>query len=390
MPDRRARLAVSAMFVVNGFYFGTWAARIPAIQDHLQLTAAELGLALLAIAAGAVFVMPFIGRFAAHHGSRPGMVIGLVLMTTALPLAAIAPSLPILAAVLAMFGLASGILDISMNAHGLVVEQRYRRPILSAFHGVWSVGALGGAAVGSLFAGVGVPPLVHFAVIAALLGTFGLVATRWLLPREVDRVDEPAPLRLPPRPIAMLGLLAFGGLLAEGSVGDWSAVFMTRSLHTDEATGALAFAAFALTMTLGRFAGDAVVERLGPVAVMRGGGVLAAGGIGLAIAGVNPIVAIIGFGCAGVGLASVVPLVFRAGGSNPIVPSGVGIAGVATVGYAGFLAGPPAVGFAAQAFGLPAALWIVVLLASMLALFARYVAPARQAPDSAVTARVPA
>lgn len=378
------------MFVVNGWYFGTWAARIPATQERLQLTEAELGVGLLAIAAGAVFVMPFIGRLAAQHGSRPGMIAGLALMTLALPLAALAPNLVLLAAALALFGLASGVLDISMNSHGLVVEQRYGRPILSAFHGVWSVGALGGAAVGALFASANVTPLVHFTIVAVVMGLFGAAATRWLLPREVDRADEPAPLRLPPRPIAMLGVLAFGGLLAEGAVGDWSAVFMTRSLGTDEATGALGFAAFALTMTLGRFTGDRVTERFGPVNVMRAGGVLSAGGIGVAIAFGNPIVAILGFAAAGLGLASVVPLVFRAGGNHPSVPSGIGIAGVATVGYGGFLAGPPAVGFAAEAFSLPVALWIVVALAAMLAVFAGHVAPVKPSSGDVAAEAEPA
>ena len=386
LVDRRARLAVAAMFVVNGAYFGTWAARIPAIQERLQLTVAELGLALLALAAGAVGVMPIIGRLAAQHGSRPGMVAGVVLMTVALPLAAVAPSFLALAAALALLGAASGVLDLSMNAHGLVVEQRYGRPILSAFHGVWSTGGLAGAAIGAAFAGSGVTPFVHFATVALVVGLLGMLATRGLLPREVDRAAEPAPLRLPPRPIAILGLLAFGGLLAEGSIGDWSAVFMTDSLGAPEETAALAFAAFSLTMTMGRFAGDRMVQRFGPVTVMRGGGLLATGGMAMAISAGNPIVAILGFGCAGIGLASVVPLVFRAGGSNPLVPSGVGISGVATVGYAGFLAGPPAVGFAAESFGLPAALWIVVAMASLLALFARYVAPPSPAPSTTAAA----
>jgi fucose permease len=373
--DRRARLAVAAMFVVNGSYFGTWAARIPAIEAQLALSAADLGIALLAIAAGAVFIMPLVGRLAAQHGSRPGMIAGVVLMTVTLPLAAIMPNLLTLVVMLALLGVGSGFLDISMNAHGLVVERRYGRPILSSFHGVWSVGGLAGAALGALFAGAGLPPVVHFTIVAVIVGCLGLVATRWLLPRDVDRVDEPAPLRLPPRPIAMLGILAFGGLLAEGAVGDWSALYMTRSLGTDEATGALGFAAFALFMTVGRFGGDWLVERLGPVAMMRAGGVLAAGGIAVAIAVGHPVAAIVGFAAAGLGLASLVPLVFRAGGSHPSVPSGVGIAGVATVGYTGFLAGPPAVGFAAQAFSLPVALWIVVALAAMLAVFAGFVAP---------------
>jgi hypothetical protein len=372
--DRRARVAVTVMFVVNGSLFGTWAARIPSIAAQLQARPGELGLALLALAVGTIVTLPIVGRQAAHHGSRPGIVVGVMAMSAALPLAALAPNAVLLGLVLLVLGATSGILDMSMNAHGVAVEGRYGRPILSSFHAAWSLGGLGSGALGALFAAADVPPIVHFLLVSTVAGAAGLFASRWLLPREADRADKPPGLRLPPRPIALLGLLAFCGLFGEGAATDWGALYVAGPLGAGPAVGALAFATFSLTMAAGRVAGDRVVARFGPVRVTRVGAVLGASGLAVALLIGHPAAAILGLACLGAGLASVVPIVFRAGGSNPVVPTGVGIAGVASIGYAGMIAGPPTIGFAAELVGLPAALGIVVVLVSVLAVFARHVA----------------
>lgn len=372
--DRRARLAVAAMFAVNGALFGTWAARIPAVAENVHASPGQLGVALLAIAVGALVALPIAGHQAALHGSRPGIVAGVVAMSAVLPLAALAPSVPLLAVALFALGFTSGVLDMSMNAHGLAVEQRYGRPILSSFHATWSLGGLVGAATGALAADADVTPLVQFAAVSVVMLVAGAIATHWLLPREADRCDEPPVLRLPPRPIALLGLLAFCGLFAEGAATDWGAIYIAGPLRGGATLGAVGFAVFSLTMTLSRFAGDALVARFGPVRLTRAGASLAALGLAAALVIGNPLAGLVGLACMGAGLASVVPIVFRAGGSSPVVPAGVGIAGVATIGYAGMLAGPPTIGFAAELVGLPLALGIVVALVSVLAAFARHLA----------------
>jgi fucose permease len=372
--DRRARLAVAAMFVANGALGGTFAARIPSIAEDLHASPAQLGLALFSLAVGAIVALPLAGRQAAHHGSRPGMIFGVALMSAALPVAALAPSVALLAVVLFCFGFTSAFLDVSMNAHGVAVESRYGRPILSSFHAFWSLGALGAAALGAVLAGAGVPPLVHFGAVSVAIAATGLLATRWLLPRDADRADEPPGFHLPPRPIAIIGILAFCGLFGEGAASDWGAIYVAGPLAAGPAIGALAYAGFALTMTVGRFVGDRLVLRFGSFRVTRFGATLGSVGLAVALLVGHPIAAVLGLMCLGAGLASVVPIVFRAAGSSPLVPPGVGIASVATIGYAGMLAGPPTIGFVAELVGLPVALGIVVVLVGLLAVFARHVA----------------
>lgn len=373
--DRRARVAVTVLFLINGALLGTFATRIPAIQAGLGAGPGQLGAALLAIAAGALVAMPIAGRQAARHGSRPGTLIGMGAMALMLPLTAVAPNVAVLALSLFAFGLFAGTQDVSMNAHGVTVERRYGRPILSSFHAAFSMGGLLGAAVGALAAALGIGPLAEFAAVSAVLATTGVLAGRWLLPREADRVDEPSGLRLPPRPIALLGLLAFCGLFGEGASGDWSAVYLAGSLGAAPATAALGFGAFSLSMTVGRLLGDRAVSRFGPVIVTRGGAMLAAGGLAFGLVIAHPAAAILGFGCLGAGLSSMVPILFRAGAAHRSVAPGVGIAGVATVGYLGLLAGPPTIGFFAELVGLRLALGVVVLLVAILAVFAARVVP---------------
>jgi hypothetical protein len=216
-----------------------------------------------------------------------------------------------------------------------------------------------------------VDPLAHFAGAALVLGALGLVIPRWLLPAEADRPDAPAPpLRRPPRRLAALGVVAFCGLFAEGAAADWSAVYLAGPLAAGAGLAALGFAAFSVSMACLRLVGDRFATRWGPVSLTRRGGLLAAGGLGLALVVGHPAVALAGFACMGAGLAAVVPVVFRAAASLPGIPAATGIAALTTVGYSAFLAGPPVIGFTAELVGLPVALGIVVVLLGVLVLLA--------------------
>jgi MFS family permease len=179
---RRARLAVSAAFFANGFAFANWAARIPAVKDHVGLSTGSLGVALLGIAIGAVVAMPLAGALLVRFGSRLLTRATLALACVALPLPALAGSLPALIAALALLGIASGSVDVSMNAQGVMVERGYGRPVLAGLHGLWSLGTVGGALLGGVAAGVGISPLAHLSAVAAVLLVGGMVATRHLLP----------------------------------------------------------------------------------------------------------------------------------------------------------------------------------------------------------------
>jgi Major Facilitator Superfamily len=374
----RARAAVTAIFVAHGALFGTWVARIPAIQDDLGLGEAELGVALFGATLGGFVGLPFSGWTVARRGSRATAAQGLPVLALLLPLLAVAPNLPLLVLALFAFGVAAGAVDVAMNAHGLAVERRYGRPILSSFHAGWSFGGLAGAAVGGLAAAADVDPLAHFASAALVLGAAGLLASRWLLPAEADRPAAPARLRRPPRRLAALGVLAFCGLFAEGAAADWSAVYLAGPLAAGSAVAALGFAAFSTSMATFRLVGDRLTTRWGPVALTRRGGLLACGGLALALVIGNPAAALLGFACMGAGLAAIVPVVFRAAGSLPGMPAGAGIAALTIVGYSAFLVGPPVIGFTAELVGLPRALGIVVLLLGGLSLLARSTQPPRE------------
>jgi MFS family permease len=378
-PSSGARLAVSFAFVAHGAIFGTWVSRIPAVKGDLGLGEAELGVALGAAALGTLLALPVAGITVARVGSRPGTAWGVPVFALTLPFLALAPNLPTLVVVLFLFGAAAAMLDVAMNAHSLAVEGTYGRPILSSFHAGWSFGGLLGAAIGALAAAAGVDPLVHFLVVALAIGVPCAFLERLLLSAEVDRPEVPPTFVRPPRRLLALAVLGFCGLFAEGAAADWGTVFLDESVGSGAGVAALAFACFSVAMAVTRLAGDALTVRWGPVTVTRAGGVLAALGIGGAVAFASVPAALVGFALMGAGLATVVPIVFRAAGSVPGIPAGAGIAGITTVGYAGFLIGPPLIGFVAEGTSLRAALVIVVALLLALSALAQATRPAEAA-----------
>jgi MFS family permease len=377
MRPSRARFAVTSLFLAHGFVFGTWVARIPAVQGELDLGEGELGAALLCLTLGAVLAMPVAGWIVAREGSRATARQAVVLFAGLLPGLALAPSLVLLALALLLFGAAAGALDIAMNAHGIEVERRYARPILSSFHAGWSFGGLVGAGVGALAAWAGVGLLPHFTAVAVVIGASGLLASAALLPAGADRPESPPRFARPPRQLLALAALAFCGLFAEGAAADWSAVYLAGPLDAGAGVAALGFAAFSVAMAGFRLLGDGLTTRWGPVALMRRGGLLAGAGLAAALLIGDPAAALIGFACMGAGLAAVVPVAFRAAGSLAGVPAGAGIAALTTVGYTAFLVGPPVIGFVAEVAGLPLALGIVVVLLGVLTALAAEAQPAR-------------
>jgi hypothetical protein len=375
MLPSRARFAVTALFVAHGAMIGTWVARIPAIKDDLELSEGGLGLVLLCATLGGFVFMPLAGWIVAREGSRATARQSLVAMALLLPALAWAPNPLLLAVALFGFGAALGSLDVAMNAHGLVVEAHYGRPILSSFHAGWSLGGLVGAGVGALVAWAGIDTLPHFGAAALVFGAVGFVGSAGLLPSAADRPEAPPRFGRPPRRLAVLAGLAFCGLLAEGAVADWGAVYLAESLDAGAAVAALGFAAFSVAMGAFRLLGDALTTRWGPVALTRRGAALAGGALAVALLVGDPAVALLAFASMGAGIAAMVPIFFRAGGSLPGIPASVGIATLTTAGYTAFLVGPPAIGFAAEAVGLPLALGLVVALLAVLVAFAGRVQP---------------
>ena len=366
-----ARMAVLGIFFLNGFGFGSWAVRIPAVQERLDLGEGLLGLALLGMAAGSLVSMPLAGGLVSRLGSRPVVGATGLGFFLALPLLAWSPSLALLVPALAFAGASGGSLDVSMNAHAVAVEKGQGRPIMSSFHAAFSLGGLAGAAVGGAVAawGVGVAP--HLAGVSALsLAAFALAYLR-MLPADVDRGEsgEPAFAR-PTRALAGLGVISFCVLLGEGAMADWSAVYLKGTLGTGPGFAAAGFAAFSAAMVAGRLLGDRVTARFGPVALVRAGAAISATGLGISLAVAHPAAALVGFACAGLGFSIIFPTALSAAGRTKDSATGPAIAAVATAGYFGFLVGPPSIGFVAEGVGLGGALFIVVALSAAIVFLA--------------------
>ncbi len=380
------RAAVGTIFLLNGLLLASWVPYIPLIKTTHGLGDGALGRVLLAMAVGAVAVLPAAGWLVGRLGSRRVTLLAAAALALGLPVPVIAPSAALVAAALACFGAANATLDVAMNAQGVAVEAALERPVLSSFHGLFSLGGLVGAALAVGAMAVGAPAVAH--VTAVTVGALAVLgAVRGALVPSAPRAAARAPVfAWPPRRLLGLGGLTFCALLAEGAMGDWSAVYLRDDLGAPPALAGAGFAAFSLAMAVGRFGGDRLAVRLGPVRLLRLSGGLAAGGLAAALVAAHPGAAIVGAGLVGLGLANSIPVLFGAAGRMPGLAPGAALAAVATTGYGGFLAGPPAIGLVADARGLPVALGLVALACALIALGAGLVRPARAA---AVSVRAP-
>jgi MFS family permease len=388
-------VAVSVAFLVNGAAIANWVPRVPAVKAALGISDGPLGLALLGLGVGTAAALLAAGRVLARFGSRPVTRVAGIALCAALVGPGLAGNLPALALSLALFGAASGLMDVAMNAHGALVERGCGRPVMASLHGLWSVGGLVGAVTGGLAARAGWSPARHFAVAGLCLGAMLVVGTWRLLPAAHDLAGarpRPASARgggtprrgrgIPwSRPLLLLGVVGFSSFFGEGSAHDWSAIYMHDVLGTSPDTAAAAFAGFSLAMATVRFAGDRLSARFGPVRLVRASGLVAAVGFGLGLLAHQPLAGVAGFALLGVGLACVVPVTFSAAGHLGGGLAGVAISRVAAVSYLASFAGPPIIGLVADQVGLSVALAIPVALAGVVALCARAVGTAAGSGD---------
>lgn len=360
-PPRMARLAVATIFFANGALIANWFARIPDIKQQLGLSEGAFSIALLCMAVGALVAQPTAGWVIGRIGSRKVTAAMALAFCAAMLLPGFASSLVWLALILLLVGASNGALDVAMNAQAALVERQYSRPIMSSFHGLWSVGGLIGASIGALAAGRGLPVTLHFALAAAITAIVMLVALRGLVAdRPAPGSHEPA-FVFPTRALLPMGIVALCALISEGAIGDWGAIYLREGLGSAAGVAAAGYAVFALMMAGGRFAGDWLATRFGSGNVVRTGGGLVVVGIALALISVEPAIAIVGYGLVGAGVSCVFPLILSAAARTPGVAPGIGIAAMATAGYTGFLVGPPLIGGLAELFTLRGALGILAI-----------------------------
>ncbi|MEU1923978.1 MFS transporter [Streptomyces albogriseolus] len=390
---RRARYAVAAVFAVHGAVTGSFATRVPWIQDHAGVSAGQLGLALAFPALGASLAMPLAGGISHRFGARNALRGLLALWTLALVLPALAPNLLTLCLALFVYGATAGMSDVAMNALGVEVENRLDRSIMSGLHGMWSVGAVVGSAAGTLAAHLGSDARLHHALAAGVLTVVGFAACAWVLDLQPAEDEEPPPrFALPPRSALLIGAIGFCAVFAEGASLDWSAVYLRDQLETSAGLAAACTTGFTLTMAVARIAGDRVVDRYGAVRTVRASGVVALLGGLLIVFARHPAAAMTGFALMGLGIAVVVPLCFAAAGRSGSNPS-LAIAGVATITYTSGLIAPSAIGMLAQATSLMVSFMLVTLLTCGIAGFAGVLRAGDRVkvtrPDAAVPERRP-
>jgi MFS family permease len=397
---RRARAATVLLFFLTGAVFATWAARIPTIQERLDLSPGELSLVLVGLEAGALLGLRAGGRAISRVGSAAALRTGFAVFPVALVAAALAPSLAALAGAQAAMGVSNSVIDVAINAQGIELERRARRPLLSGLHSGHSFGVLAGGLAGTLLSARGVPVAVHFAVVAALAIAGAQRATTALVDerpvdaapagRRVDTTPATRPVDAAPaaRPVdatpperararttaaprlAAIGALAFCAFFVEGAANDWSAVDARSAHGAGPALAAAAFTAFSLTLAFGRLGGDRLVARYGRGRSIRFAALVATAGAAFVVAAPSAWAALAAWALLGAGVAPIAPTLLGAAPGATSAPPAVAVARVSTIGYAGSFVGPPVIGGLAELTSLSTALACLVPAAVAIAALA--------------------
>ncbi len=368
------RIAVKLIFFINGFVHANLAARFPKVQELFSIDNGILGFVLLATSVGALIAMPFTGWLIMRNGSRRITIISVFVYCIVVPLVPLMPGLAGLVFIFFSMGLTAGMLDVSMNAQAVMVEQQHGKPIMTSFHALFSIGMVAGAGCGALFIKLNTTLFTHFSIVIGL----SLVGAMWaryhlIHDKPIDKIVEGPAFRLPNAAMVSIGVIAFCCMLGEGAMADWSTNYMENIAHADKALAPIGLSAFALAMTIGRLFGDSARTRFGDRNLMIGCGLISTIGLLLTLVFIHPFAVIAGLFVTGIGLSSIVPIAYSIAGNTKDLPPGVGLAMVTTVGYSGFLFGPPLIGLFADLYSLRISLGLVVILfVVMTILSARY------------------
>jgi len=363
-PVLRNRIAVKIAFFLNGFIYANWVSRLPRIQDQFHADNGTIGLVLLAMSVGAVGAMPFTGWLIIKNGSRMVSLVSLLTYCVFVPFISFMPGLGALILLYIVIGISTGMLDVSMNAQAVMVERQYNKPIMTSFHAFFSIGMALGAWCGALFADFRIELSNHLIIISAISVVFIIWVRGNLIEDKPDiaTVTEGPLFRMPNRTLLSVGVIAFCCMMGEGAISDWSVNYMENIALSPVAIAPIALSLFATAMTLGRLFGDRFRTWWGDTKLIIFGGLISTAGLTLALLIPLPYVSIAGFFFVGLGLSTIVPITYSLAGNSKDLPPGVGLAMVTTVGYSGFLFGPPIIGFLADLYNLRIALVVVAVL----------------------------
>ena len=362
LPYRINRIAVGSVFFLYGLCFASWASRIPSIQQSIGLSDAQLGLVLISLPVGLMISLPLAGWLTAKAGSRKIVIIATVLYSLALVSLGLSQNVYQLVSGLFIFGLSGNMLNISINTQAVGVEALYKRSIMASFHGLWSLAGFVGAAIGTFMMGRGIFPYQHFILILIIAVTILLLSNRNMLKEDAQQDSNQPLFARPDKSLINLGIIAFCSMICEGAMFDWSGVYFKKVVVADEAWLGAGYTAFMSTMAFGRFFADWATVRFGIKRILQYSGLLTASGLLISVLFPTLATAIIGFLLVGFGVSSVVPLVYSAAGRSKVLSPGVALAAVSTIGFLGFLCGPPIIGLVAGATSLRISFSIIAVM----------------------------
>jgi len=361
VPKLTMRVAVSAFYFCMGLCFASWASRIPDIKTKLHLSEAELGSVLLALPIGQLVTMPVSGRLVTKYGSRTILSFAILLYAVELTNIGWATQMWQLALALFIFGVVGNLSNISVNTQGVLAEKIYGRPIMTSFHGVWSTAGFTGAMVGLLMMNLKLTPREHFFVVAGLVFITVLIARKYLIPGTTPEPTKKKFFSKPEGVLVQLGIIAFCSMAAEGAMFDWSGVYFKEVVIAPHSLVTMGYASFMIMMATGRFLGDSIISRVGRKKMLQISGILVLSGLMISVLFPYLVTATLGFLIVGFGVSSVIPTVYSTAARSAKVAPGMALAGVSSIGFLGFLLGPPLIGYIAQAASLRYSFAVVAL-----------------------------
>lgn len=363
MNHKRSRIAISALFFLHGLCFSSWGARIPAIQEIHGLTEASLGTLLLALPVGSIFSMPLAAGLVSRFGSKRILTLAIILYSLMLVSVGLAQTVWQLTVSLIIFGLTSNMVNVSLNTQAVKIESLYQRPIMASLHGLWSLAGFVAGAISALMIGSGIVPFKHFIFISIVVAMMVALFSHNLLPDVAgSRSVGGRSFKWPDRSLMGLGLIAFCSMICEGAMFDWSGIYFKKVVGAEGAWVSAGYVSFMSTMAGTRFVADYFKERYGFHVILKMSGVLIFLGLMISVIFPQLYLSMAGFLLVGAGVSAVVPMVFsEAGKTRSMSPSGA-IAAVSTIGFLGFLIGPPLIGWIAGATNLRLSFVIIALM----------------------------
>ena len=352
VPLRLNRIAVGVIFFMHGLCFASWASRIPTIQENLQLSSSTLGAVLFALPVGFFLSLPLAGWLVGILGSKRVVIVSAILYNSSLVCIGISSTTVTLVFSLLAFGFFANLLNISINTQAVIVERLYAKKLMASFHGLWSLAGFAGAAIGAWMIGNNIAPFTHYVFISITFIIVNSFCAFYLVTKD-DVAEEKRPMfAMPDRSLIGLGIIAFCSMMVEGAMFDWSGIYFIHVISVDAELTGLGYTTFMIAMAAMRFLADGISARFGLKRILQLSGALTTAGLILAVIAPNLIPALIGFFLIGMGVSSVVPMVYSAVGKSKTLPPGTALTAVSSLGFMGLLIGPPLIGFIAEATSL--------------------------------------